>query len=80
VEPDLPTALLNALPVEQLPDFVVLVDTSAFLKLAEELHVLAFATCVIEPVGIMASIAPTAITVTRRKLNFRITSSCIMAV
>jgi len=58
---DAPEDGLNTLPVEQLPDFVALVDTVAVPPiLAEELHVLAFATCVVNSFGI-TSIAPTPI-------------------
>jgi hypothetical protein len=64
---DNPAEWLNTLPVEQLPDFVALVDTVAVPPiLAEELHVLAFAICVgaipvtnIAAVAIMATVTNT---------------------
>jgi hypothetical protein len=49
-------------PVEQLPEVVLLADTvTPPGKPTEALHVLAFATCVVETLGIATSIAPTVI-------------------
>ena len=54
-----------ALEAEQLVDVVVLIERP---RLVEELHVLAFAMCVVNPFG-MTSIAPSAIIVARRMTN-----------
>ena len=59
-----PVLRLWAPEAEQLPDVVVLIERWE----VEELHVLAFATCVVNPFG-MTSITPSAMVVARRTTN-----------